>query len=111
MTEQELTEFMTENAPQLKKAVAERMIAQLAENYRWSMPDVLNTLVKEFMDKEIVPDVKKYLADNKGPILEAVIKSCSTIGDEVSKVMLKQAMEQLQGYRGGEVIKAIFGVR
>ena len=111
MTEDDLKKFLEENADDIKASVKSRTIEAMTRHIEYSLPAGVRDAVSTFVTDEIVPEVKKHLADQKGPIVEAACKAASEIGDKVAEMMVKQAVDSMTGYRGGEVLKALMGVR
>lgn len=111
MTEDELKQFLANEKDAIAAAIRAKAIEAMTDSVRWQLPQSVTKAVGEFFEEEIVPEVKKSLADQKGPIVEAAIKAASEIGDLVAAQMVKQAVESMTGYRSGDVIKALMGVR
>lgn len=110
MTEDDLKEFLEVNKSDIQRAVKDKMIAGLIEQNRWEISSTISKIVEEFVAAEIVPEIRKYLADNKGPILEAAIKGASEIGDTLSKAIVARTVKKLNpaGYEFRSVLKALF---
>lgn len=111
MTEEDLHQFPAAEKDAIAKAVRDRAIAAMTESIRWQMPQSVTQAVGEFFEAEIVPEIKKHLADQKGPIVEASIKAAAVIGDKIAEAMVEKAVESMSGYRSSEVLKALMGVR
>lgn len=111
MTEDELKQFLLDEKDAIAAAVRARAIDAMTSSVQWQLPQSVTKAVGEFFEEEIVPEVKKALADQKGPIVEAAIKAASEIGDKVAVTLVEKAVESMTGYRSGEVIKALMGVR
>ena len=111
MTEEELHNFLVTEKDAIAAAVRDRAIAAMTESIRWQMPQSVTAAVAEFFEAEIVPEVKKALSDQKGPIVEASIKAAAVIGDKGAEALVEKAVESMTGYRSSEVIKALMGVR
>lgn len=110
MTEEDLKEFLDTNKAEIQQAVKTKMIAGLLEQNRWEISGEIAKVVQEFVAAEIVPEVKKYLADNKGPLIEAAIKGASEIGDALSKAIVEKTAKKLKAdsYEFRAVLKALF---
>lgn len=111
MTEEDLKKFLEENSADIQQAVKARTIDAMTSHLEYSLPPTIRNTVAEFIETEIVPELKRHLADQKGPIVEASCKAASEIGDKVAEMMVKQAVESMTGYRSGDVLKALMGVR
>lgn len=110
MTEDDLKQFLEDNNENIKEAVRQKMIASLLEQHRWSISEQISKVVEEFVGKEIVPDIKKYLADNKGPILTAACAGAAEIGDALAKGIVERTAKKLKpdGYEFRQVMEALF---
>jgi len=111
MNENDLRKFLEENSADIQKAVKAKAIEALTEGIRWQIPHECQAVVSEFIKAEIVPEIRKHLEDQKGPMVEAAIKASAEIGDAVAKKMVETAVESMTGYRSSEVLKALMGVR
>lgn len=110
MTEDDLKEFLDANKKQIQEAVKEKMITRLLEQNRWEIGATIAKVCEEFVQTEIVPEVRKYLADNKGPLLAAAIKGASEIGDALAKAIVERSAKKLKGdsYEFRQVMEALF---
>lgn len=108
MDEKALKEFMAENQDAMKKAAADAILEKIKQDISWRMPDVVQTAVNEFMEDEIVPAVVKVLKSEKIGIIASAAKAASEIGDHLSKTMIENAVKNVEGYRGGDIIKKLF---
>lgn len=110
MTEDDLKQFLEDNAETIKSQVKERMITSLLAENRWTISTQIGEIVNEFIKAEIAPAVKEHLQSEKGPILEAAIKSASGIGDMLATALVERAAKNLKGnsYDFRNTLKAIF---
>ena len=111
MTEEDLKEFLTENKAEIQAQVKQRLIDGLLANHSWTMRDQIGTVVAEFMQTEIMPEVKTYLASEKSAILAAAIKASAEIGDMLSKQLVAQAAKNINEksrYEFARVTEALF---
>lgn len=111
MTEQELLQFMQDNKDDIVRSVKAKAIEAMTDQVRWSLSAAVQEVVNGFVAEEVIPALKAHLQEHKGPIIAATIKAASEIGDKVSEKLITTAVESMTGYRGGEVIKALMGVR
>ncbi len=109
MTDEELKQFLETNKSEIQSAVREKMIAGLLASHRWEISEQIGKAVNEFIAAEIVPDVRKFLQDEKGPILEAAMQSARQIGDMISKQLVTKAAENIKtSYRFGGLMEGLF---
>nr|WP_278521290.1 hypothetical protein [Brucella anthropi] len=110
MTEEEVKAFLEANREDINAQVKQRLIDGLLQSHRWEMSDQISKVVGEFMAEEVMPEVKKFLASEKGPIIEAAIGAASQIGDMLTQEMVKKAAKNIGegSYRYRDVLKTIF---
>jgi hypothetical protein len=111
MTQEELTEFLSQNKDHFLEATRKAVMEKVTESVRWSLPSDVHETVSTFLKTEIAPEVAKFLAEQKGPILAAAKQAAVDLGNELAKKMTEQAVKSLDGYRAEEVFKALLGVK
>lgn len=111
MTEEQLLAFLEDSKAEIAASVKDRAIAAMTRSLEYQLPHSVTKAVADFFEAEIVPEIQKHLADQKGPIVAASIKAASQIGDKVAEALVEKAVESMSSYRSGEVIKALMGVR
>lgn len=111
MTEEKLREFLEANKADIEAAVKQRAITSLLEEHRWTINSQISDAVNKFVEAEIIPAIRDELAAQKGVIIEAALKSISTISDGLAEGMLRTAAKNVgDDWRRREIIKALFGV-
>lgn len=110
MNEEDLKQFLDDNAESIKAQVKDKMISSLLAEHRWTISSSIDSIVNEFIKTEIAPAVKEHLQSEKSAILEAAIKASSGIGDLLAKALVEQAAKNIQGgsYSFRNTLKAIF---
>lgn len=110
MTEEDLKQFLDENAEAIKETVKEKMISSLLAEHRWTISSQIDGIVNEFIKTEIAPAVKEHLQSEKSAILAGAIKASADIGDLLAKALVEQAAKNIQGgsYNFRNTLKAIF---
>jgi hypothetical protein len=110
MTEDDLKDFLEKNKADIQARVQERMIETLLAQNQWQISGQIAKAVEEFVTAEIVPEVKKYLTDQKGPILKAAIAGAAEIGDTLAKAIVTRTAKRLSpdGYEFRQVLDALF---
>ena len=110
MTEDDLKQFLDENAETIKAQVKQKMIDGLLAEHRWSISSQISEIVNEFVKDEIAPAVKEHLQSEKGEIITAALKSASGIGDMLAKALVERAAKNISGdtYNFRNTLKAIF---
>jgi hypothetical protein len=111
MTEDQLREFLEANKADIEATVKERAVKSLLEEHRWTINSQISEAVNKFVEAEIIPVIREELVAQKGAIIEAALKSISTISDSLAEGMLKTAAKNIgDDWRRREIIKALFGV-
>lgn len=110
MTEEDLKQFLDDNAEAIKAQVKQKMIDGLLAEHRWTISSQIGEIVNEFIKDEIAPAVKEHLASEKGPILEAAIKATNGISELLAQALVEKAAKNLKGdsYNFRNTLKAIF---
>lgn len=94
MTEDEMKEFLRDNAEAIKSAVRDKLISNIMQEYRWEIGGEVAKAVNEFVKDEIVPEVKEFLAGEKGVILMAAQEGCRQIGEVMTKNMVEAVTKE-----------------
>ena len=97
-----------ERKARLLAAAEAALEAKITEELKWGLPDTLSKICADFIEAEIAPQVRDHLASRKGVILEAAIAATDEIGEELAKKLVTKATENLAGYRGSDILKALF---
>lgn len=110
MTPDDLKEFLAANDAEIKSAVKAKMIERLLSSHQWEITTEISAVVKTFVSEEIVPEVKKHLMDQKGPILEAALVGASEIGANLAKAIAERSAKNLtsDSYQFRQVMEALF---
>jgi hypothetical protein len=110
MTEAELKEFLDANKADIQQAVKAKMIDGLLTQHRWTISEEISKIVSEFVAVEIVPEVKKFLTEQKGPIIEAACVGAAEVGNQLSQALIAGVAKNLDpnGYKLRGVMKALF---
>lgn len=110
MTEEDLKQFLDDNAEAIKAQVKQKMIDGLLAEHRWTISSQIGDVVNEFIKTEIAPAVKEHLQSEKSEILAAAIKSAAGIGDLLAQALVEKAAKNIKGdsYNFRNTLKAIF---
>jgi hypothetical protein len=110
MTADELQTFLDDNKAEIQQAVKAKMIDRLLATHQWEITTQVSTIVNEFVTAEVAPEVRKFLADNKGPIIEAACAGAANIGDALAKALIANTAKNLDAdsYKFRAVMKALF---
>ena len=110
MTEDDLKQFLDDNKADIQRAVKQKLIDGMLAQHQWQISGEIAKVVQEFVAAEIVPEVRNYMAEQKGPILEAAIKGAAEIGDQLSKAIVERTAKKLDpsNYEFRSILKALF---
>jgi hypothetical protein len=111
MTEQDLNDFLEANKAEISANIKRTIIEKMTNSMQYQLSSAATDAINAFINEEVVPEVRKHLMENKGPIIQSVISATAVIGDELQKKMVGKATEALSGYDAGNIIKSLFGVR
>lgn len=109
MTKDELDEFLEANRADITAAVKAKLIEGLLSQHRWEMSEIVAKTVNDFVSTEVVPEIKAYLASEKGAIVEAAKEAARQIGELITKQMVVSATKNMgNGYAFKGVMEGIF---
>ena len=108
MTEDEMKDFLKANDEAIKTSVRDKLIAGIVAEHRWEIGGEVAKAVNEYIKTEIVPEVTKHLAGEKGVILAAAIEGSRQIGNLITEKMVAEATKSINGYGMNDVLKAMF---
>ncbi|MEQ8823792.1 MAG: hypothetical protein RIC14_05415 [Filomicrobium sp.] len=111
MTEAELKEFLEESKNDIQAAVKQAAIERLLEQHRWDITDQISKAVSEFVAADIIPEVQKELASQKGVIVDTLIASFATLSDDLAKGLTKDTAKCVSDdWQRKKIIKALFDI-
>lgn len=110
MTEDDLKDFLEQNKADIQNHVRQKMMERLLADHQWAITAQIAKTVEEFVTAEIVPEVKKFLASNKGPILTAACAGAAEIGDTLSKAIIERTAKKLKAdsYEFRNILDSLF---
>lgn len=90
------------------EAITKRVTAKLEE-------DISNSVVWQVKDKTaekvlelIEPEIEKIIKAQKQMIIDGITKSTTQISEALAERMISLTIENLDGYRGKDIIKSLF---
>lgn len=105
---------LIENRQQLVQQAVSKAIASMGESMKYSAYDQAGQAVRAFFEKEIAPELAKYLNDQKEAI---VAKMTATIAEILDAGLKAQAEQWLKGvtsdneYTRADTILKMFGAQ
>lgn len=91
------------------KDVVSNFKTKLGGSIEWSLQDMITKEVSTIVKEQMMEEIKVAVVACKQEIIEQITASCSQIAAEVGKSLVKKAVTNLEGYRGGEVVKQLLG--
>src|SRR5690554_2244652 len=92
-------EFFNNVLEQNKDAVREQVKQSLLDSIKrqnaWELPDQVKKEVAAFMEKEVLPEIRNALLENKDEIVSAATECVRSVPAEIGKAMQKQVAENL----------------
>lgn len=111
MTEQQLKDFLEENKADIQAAVKSAAIERLIAQHSWDISSQIRDVVREFVEKEVLPEVEAALAEQKGALVAGVIAGLAPMADELAKGLAADAAKTIgDDWRRKNIVKAIFNL-
>lgn len=63
------------------------MIESVTQKLRWEVPESINKAVKEFVEEEVVPEIRAALLEDKDEIVNAATAFVRGIPGEIGKAL------------------------
>jgi hypothetical protein len=109
MNVEELTQYLEDNKEAVQKAVLAKVVDSLTRQVEWSLPKKLQEDFDSFYTEEIRPAVKQHLLENKGEVMQVVIKACVDTADSVAKALAARITKTMsEDYYAKKVFEAMF---
>lgn len=111
MTEDDLKKFLDENKADIQSHVKKRAIERLLEEHRWTITDQVAKAINDFVAAEVIPEVQRELATQKGAIVSAIVSTLANLSDTLAKELTADAATNVASqYERNKIIKAIWGI-
>lgn len=105
-----LIEALNENRERVKNAVADSLIDKIAQQYRYDMPQIIQTEMDTFIKENVVPAISARLTENKDAIVDGATQVALSIASEMAKTIQEQISKNLtQSWNVKKVIDALVG--
>ena len=102
--------LLEESRGQIAAAIVADAKSQLSWTVGRQLAEEIQPLIKEFVAKEIVPELQTRLLEQKSVILEAAAQTAVTVGESVAKRLIADAQNALQSnYQRTKIMEALFG--
>lgn len=100
----EIQKILTDNQDQIVADIRQELVKRVTQNFGWEFESLVKKTVQEFYVEQIAPEIVKYLAGEKGVIIESVKGGCAQIGAKLAETMIINASKALTGYSGSDII-------
>lgn len=107
LTYEDIQKALINSKEDILKDVIDNLKERMVHDIKYSSNDAVEKAIKEFIDKEIVPEIKKTLNANKETLLIEMNRAAITVGTEVAKMIVTKSTTNLTGYRGNEILKKL----
>lgn len=109
MKKEMLERIVKEAEADVKAEVKKRVLEGVQQDIVYQVRELISKEVKEFVDSEVLPDLKVYLTQNKGPILEAMRQGADGITAGLKEALMLTINEKMKEPWGRQrVIEALF---
>ena len=109
ITEDKIREIMEHSSEDIKESIEATVVNAVIDRINWKISDAMDELVKEFIEIEIVPEIKIILAANKNQIIEGLSSATIDISKAMFDKMVENATKNLIGYKGDDIMKKLLG--
>ena len=109
ITEDKIREIMEQSSEDIKESIESTVVNAVIDRINWKISDSMDELVKEFIETEIVPEIKIILAANKNQIIEGLSSATIDISKVMFDKMVENATKNLIGYKGDDIMKKLLG--
>ena len=107
ITDKEIRAALSKSKEDIINNVVDTLKERMIHEIKYGSNNAVELAIKEFIDVEIIPELKKSLHTNKATILEELNKAAIAIGAEVAKTIQGKAISNMTGYRGTEIMKKL----
>lgn len=102
--------LLEESRGQLVSAIVADAKQRLSWTVGTQLVESVQPVVKEFIQAEVMPELRARLFEQKAVILEAATQAAIEIGEAVAKRLVSDAQSAMQnGYQRTKIMEAIFG--
>jgi hypothetical protein len=102
------TDILEKNKAAVREAVRDTMLESVKRQFQWELPDTVRKAVTEFVNDEIVPEIKAELMANKAAFVEAGTEIARGAAAEIAKAFQEQIAKNLtQSWNIRKVVEAL----
>jgi len=94
----QIEEALKAAQPEINRRIQETLIKELTDRLSWSASDILKKECELFIQKEIIPEVRKTLIDAKPQILEAMQAMAIEATQRIMQKLQAKINKNLEGH-------------
>lgn len=104
-----IQEILEQNKQEIVNSAVRQIKDSIASSVAYGTNREVNDAITAFVKKEILPEVNKYLAENRQALLDSYMKVISESLGLIGEHMLANAQKNMSsGYRADEIVKKLF---
>lgn len=109
MNAEMLEKIVKESEADIKAEVKRRVIEGVQQDIVYAVREMISKQVKEFVDAEVLPELKTYLTSHKGPIVAAAKEGANAITESLKTAMISTINEKMKTeWHRKQVVEALF---
>lgn len=109
MNDEEIKEMIEKVKPGIEQKLNDTITEQIINSLKYSLSNQVEAAVSDYVAKEIIPEVRTILDNNKEEILEEVSKNALLVCKELTEGIAVRALSNLEvSYKRSAIIKALF---
>lgn len=106
----DVNQLMEAARAEVTQSVVEDVKRRLSYTVSSQLAEEIAPVIREFVKKEIVPELQAQLFEQKGVVLAGAVQAAALIGQGVADKLVKQATDALaNSYSRTKIIEAIMG--
>jgi hypothetical protein len=103
------TDILESNKDAVRAAVRDTMLDSVKRQFQWELPEAVKKTVTDFVNDEIIPEIKAELESNKEAFITAATDMARGVAGEIAKAMQEQVAKNLtQSWNVRKLAEALF---
>ena len=109
LSEEQQKEIIADAMEQIKSAVVSEATRQITWDVKNEVGKQIHSIVEDFIQVEVAPELKKLMIENKSLITDAAVTSANEMAEMLAKSITAKMAENLgTSYKRTEIFKALF---
>lgn len=107
---EQLQDVVKSSFENIKEKISKELITEISDSLKWRLRDEYEQIIKDFIIKEIKPDLQNMLIKNKSIMLNEITNQIGDVGQLMGAKIKEKFIEDLagSGYKSKKVIDALF---